>query len=381
MLSNIRRSSVLNFTLRTGRFHAGWVTLLFFMSNAQAQTMPTVIAQPQSQTLFVGSNVKLSVTVADGFSPPLPSVSSGTLKLWLNAAAGVVTNSTGRVSQWQDESGNTNHAYQTDTNSQPLLVYPPSFGGAAALRFDGTLNAVNGDYLSGIGDVGVSNAMTSFTVYNAFSNVVSGFDWGAVLWLVGAPEGYRASFGCAIWQGDLDFTTWPANYQAPFIVPTNTYRICTDRINTNLSAVEIFDTSASTETNFSFAMTGQQSPPAGYYVGGLNPSLPGVNYSRCFDGDIAEVLVYKGYLSDADRLAVQGYLQQKYNLSDVNDSVSYQWQLDSNNISGATNATLTLTDVQTNQTGSYSVVVTNSAGSTASSNAVLTVVSLPTITV
>ena len=45
---------------------------------------------------------------------------------------------------------------------------------------------------------------------------------------------------------------------------------------------------------------------------------------------------------------------------------------------GQTNASLTLTSVQTNSAGSYSVVVTNVAGSVVSSNALLTVVALST---
>jgi hypothetical protein len=53
--------------------------------------------------------------------------------------------------------------------------------------------------------------------------------------------------------------------------------------------------------------------------------------------------------------------------------LSYQWRLGGINIVGATNATLTLTNVQFNQSGNYSVLVTNAYGSILSSNAVLTV--------
>ena len=49
-------------------------------------------------------------------------------------------------------------------------------------------------------------------------------------------------------------------------------------------------------------------------------------------------------------------------------------------ISGVTNATLTLTNVQTAYEGNYSVLVTNPANSVASSNAFLTVLTLPQIT-
>ena len=55
-------------------------------------------------------------------------------------------------------------------------------------------------------------------------------------------------------------------------------------------------------------------------------------------------------------------------------NLAYQWYWNTNNpILRATNATLTLTNVQTNNIGVYSVLVTNIAGSAASSNAVLLV--------
>jgi hypothetical protein len=53
--------------------------------------------------------------------------------------------------------------------------------------------------------------------------------------------------------------------------------------------------------------------------------------------------------------------------------LSCQWRFGGTNIVGATNATLTLTNVQFNQSGNYSVLVTNAYGSILSSNAVLTV--------
>jgi len=64
--------------------------------------------------------------------------------------------------------------------------------------------------------------------------------------------------------------------------------------------------------------------------------------------------------------------------------LSYQWSFNgvSNVIAGATNATLTLTNIQPTNAGIYAVLVTNTLGSILSSNATLTVLSLPpTITV
>jgi len=53
--------------------------------------------------------------------------------------------------------------------------------------------------------------------------------------------------------------------------------------------------------------------------------------------------------------------------------LSYQWNFDTTNIASATNATLTLKNVQPNQAGNYTVSVANSINSILSSNAVLTV--------
>jgi uncharacterized repeat protein (TIGR03803 family) len=63
----------------------------------------------------------------------------------------------------------------------------------------------------------------------------------------------------------------------------------------------------------------------------------------------------------------------------VTGSANYQWCFNSANILNATNAIYTIQTVGTNNAGNYSVVITNSAGSVTSSNAVLTVIVPPTL--
>lgn len=60
--------------------------------------------------------------------------------------------------------------------------------------------------------------------------------------------------------------------------------------------------------------------------------------------------------------------------------LSYQWRFNGTNIVGATTNTYSIASVQPTNAGIYSVVVTNIAGSIASTNALLTIIGSPTIT-
>jgi len=87
---------------------------------------------------------------------------------------------------------------------------------------------------------------------------------------------------------------------------------------------------------------------------------------------LPEIIVYQGALSDPDRLAVVNYLQAKY-LQNTGPAVSYQWLLNGTNVAGATNATLTVSALQSTNAGTYAVVVTNAQGSVTSSPAVVSI--------
>jgi hypothetical protein len=61
--------------------------------------------------------------------------------------------------------------------------------------------------------------------------------------------------------------------------------------------------------------------------------------------------------------------------------LSYQWILNRTNLAGATDSSLTLTNVQSTNAGNYRVSVANVVGSTVSSNALLTVNLPPTVSI
>ena len=346
-------------------------TVLAVMAAVTSVAQPTILTQPKQQWSVAGSNVTFSVTATTGAPPELPSVSSGSLRLWLEADAGVSADGAGLVSDWQDQSGNGNDATQSDDAMKPSLVYPAALAGKPALQFNGTQDGVNGSLLQGTGDVGTPDQMTAFTVYNAYgvSNTTD------IAWLIGSPGAYGASRGLAFYYGELDFTTWSYDYTPSYTGPLNTYRVCTDRLNSALTTLEVFDSTLTTSNGFSFSMYGTQTPDPGYSVGGISFRAPDNFY-----GEVAEVIIYQGYLTDGDRLAVEEYLKQKYLKEPITNGLAYQWRFNSADIGLATNSTLTVTNAQSTNAGSYSVMVSDNDGRTLSSNALLTIGTAPAIT-
>jgi hypothetical protein len=330
---------------------------------------PFIYTQPQSQAVATGGDVTLRV------GSGLPQVTSGTLALWLDAGSGVIKDTNGFVTRWKDQSGNTNDATQPNPAQQPTVANAAGLNGAPVVRFNGLHDGINGSYLHGTGDVGLSNALTSFTVYMATNADVQGFTW-----MVGQPPNFGTIRGDAFLHNDTTFSTWGIGYEAPFPVPTNVYSIWNDRVDTNLSRVEMFQTLPTSSTNFSFNMSGAGGVAPGYYIGGIDPNI---EYSQPYynlPGDIAEIVLYRGSLTEVDRLSVLHYLQGKYfgaTYAGGSATFSYQWQFDGTNIAGGTNSTLTITNVQSANAGTYTVILTDLAGTITSSNAVVTVGDAP----
>ncbi len=111
------------------------------------------------------------------------------LPLWLKADAGVTKNASNQVSQWDDQSGNGNHASQGTLSDQPVWV-DNATNGRPVLRFDG-VSVIPGNYLT-LGSnylFSTNDGITLFAVCR--SNITTGsdsdfvFDFGA-----NAPANY-----------------------------------------------------------------------------------------------------------------------------------------------------------------------------------------------
>ncbi len=255
---------------------------------------PTILTQPQSQIVGAGTNVTFSVQVLAESSPTLPTVSSGTLQLWLAADTDVSPDGSGLVSDWPDLSGNGNDAVQYDASLEPSLVKPAAIGGRAALRFNGIQTGGAGTYLEGNGQVQVPDAMTAFTVYMA-SAATNNYN---IMWVFGIPGDDGADRGSQLYGDQIGFTFWAWDYPSSITIPTNTYRLCIDQVDSSLMSLQISDVTAAATSNviISTYSPGIATPQAGYNVGGYNPSqVPGLNFA----GDMAEIIIYQGMLSSS----------------------------------------------------------------------------------
>jgi trimeric autotransporter adhesin len=90
--------------------------------------------------------------------------------------------------------------------------------------------------------------------------------------------------------------------------------------------------------------------------------------------DVSQSLIVWGITSQPANVIVNVTSNATFNVTATGAApLSYQWRKAGLDVSGATNASLTLNNVQTNQAGSYTVLITNTWGSVTSSVAVLTV--------
>lgn len=164
---------------------------------------------------------------------------------------------------------------------------------------------------------------------------------------------------------------------------------------------------AKSGSNVVFYLDGVAAPVATYNqiftfgtdaVAGLGTQ--GDNLNNCFWGTIDELTIYNGPLSSADIQAIYNagpsgkctslvvvaappdqtaYVGTNITFSaDVGGlpPITYQWQFNGTNIDGATNSTLSLINVQTVNSGTYTFIATNNDGSVSASGN-LNVVPLP----
>ncbi|HEX6168588.1 MAG TPA: PQQ-dependent sugar dehydrogenase [Chitinophagaceae bacterium] len=189
-------------------------------------------------------------------------------------------------------------------------------------------------------------------------------------------HGGGVGFGCAITGGTF-FNPTSTNYPSQY---TGRYFFL-DFCNNWIDMLTLSGSTA-TRTNFASSIAGSPvgmaTGPDGnlYFLSRANSAV----YKITFTGSTAPIIT-----TQPQSISVAEGSPASFTVTaSGSQPLSYQWRKNTVNISGATSSTYTIPSVTTGDAGNYSVIVSNSAGSATSNDAVLTVTpanQLPTATI
>jgi len=294
------------------------------------------LSNPSGAALGANDTFTYSITDNDefGFSGP-GGVGNSTLnRLWLrvqgnlytDAAGTTSANDTDQVQRWEDISGNDNHA--TTTSNEPVFS-------DNAVNGKGVLTFADDDFIDPI-DPGISNSTSGYN-YFMVVKVNPGPDPGAMNDGAGdfildrtsatqnlvslkvtddnGPDAYgfqkRTDAGSALGGPVSGSAIDVGNYE---IIGMSRERIDEDNADYYLhvdGALEDFETGNPNE-----GPTTPPQPRIGRHATNANNGL---------DGDIAEFIIYGGYLGEARRIIVENYLAARYGINlSTNDKYGFE---------------------------------------------------------
>ncbi|MGA2659072.1 MAG: LamG-like jellyroll fold domain-containing protein [Verrucomicrobiota bacterium] len=128
---------------------------LFLLNPGKA--VLTAVAADNFGASATSAPVSLTVTGAAPVSQPI----TNGLRVWLRADTGVMTNASGLVTNWVDQSGNGNDAAQANTNSAPVWT-ANVINGEPALEFGSS--ALSANQFLEVSDAGTAFTTNSFTI-------------------------------------------------------------------------------------------------------------------------------------------------------------------------------------------------------------------------
>ena len=231
--------------------------------------------------------------------------------LWLKADKGTFSNAGttastagGAVQQWNDQSGNNKHAIQLTAGLKPTWQ-TNIFNGLPAIRFDGNDDGILSAALT------TSSTVTFFAVVrvSALSKTNPGILQGSPTGLGYSVNPPDKSIGMwvntatqRIWGRGIQTSTAQRNITQVTALATNTAYITCNRydganinqyVNNTISGTITYDGTLRSWTDVAIGTQGTET----------------------WNGDIAEIIVYKKSLNDAQRHIVDNYLSAKYNIA------------------------------------------------------------------
>jgi hypothetical protein len=253
------------------------------------------------------SNETNATTSATGVSVPLAD-----LKLWYEADAGSVLNNSGQLFQWTDQSGNTNNAIQFTTANEPLYV-AGQLNNRPVIRFDGINDQLLAPYIAGTNNFTILVVARTSQPEEIDFQDANGFagDSGEqyVLGDRTTDMGYTTG-GAEISMGTnvISIYEYQRTSSGPDLVPPEA--VFSGGIGSGPQIISVVYTNRQPilYLNGSLVQTGVQSTRPTV----ITPREIGGDPYGYFQGDIAEILIFDRILSNAERLAAENYLNNKY---------------------------------------------------------------------
>ena len=276
---------------------------------------------------FDGTNVRITTNnqrkwtlvpaapVATQAAAVPPSVTSGTLALWLDAASSSsVATSGGLVTTWTDRSANAVAFNQGGSGAQPKLV-------------TNVLNSLPGVKFSGGQFLQTpSYAAADFGATNTIFFVLSGYTGGLVMYKGPADESWNRAYAKKIWMGDGSTNEYAAGAYPSFVGNSCDYSTAKVAASTSAAVVCMQTTSAN---SISFYVNGAAvandnhrlslRSDSGNFMTIGGPNTPHTSY---LTGYVHEILHYSASLSSADVGAVNSYLLNKWGVGGTQAAVA-----------------------------------------------------------
>ena len=225
------------------------------------------------------------------------------LQLWLNADVGVTTNASGQVTAWADQSGLANNATQGTVASSPIIAIN-SLNGHTTLRFNGS------QYMEVPNANGIDNLLNDVTIlavvnydnlsgYRGFLSKCTGG--------VGSPFDFWSN--ASVYAGRTEFSlgsgTTTAFTLSTIAPPVGVYNVMGFRWKDGISDQFLNDFNIGSAGNTTATANGATNLRIGRRQDGTVQLV----------GNLAELLIYKPALSDADIYNIaKNYFQPKYAL-------------------------------------------------------------------
>jgi autotransporter-associated beta strand protein len=228
-------------------------------------------------------------------------------QLWLRADQGVLTNTSGVVTNWQDQSGRG----VVLTNSGSPAVITNLYNGQPAVRFYGT-----NDWFSDVNLGSSNNYFHSFCVLKAKSGSTSTF-----LYALHSSTLYAAK----LWVNGS--SKYEIGYHTGYYVQSDNAVGNLDLVQSSYGGNTLLQYVNGEQQSGSFSSGDSDTTYGGAYT--MFNEYNGVSTGYlAFAGDVAEMIVYSNTLSAAQQSWIGGYLAKKYGLSTSYGSYpgqSYVW--------------------------------------------------------